>query len=1647
MTVVPSSDTTQTLATDTLYQVEPGTIITSSARDAIVINGIAPVTMTNAGTITSSSDSAASAVRFNAIGSLVNLAAGKLLGNTYGILMQSGADGNVQNQGDVSARAGYAIAYYNGSGGIVDNFGTLNGAPSVGPGSNGVFIQTSGNVVVNNHSGGVIRSGTSDAVAGAGVWAVSGGLTVNNDGMIDGYHEGVNASAQSASIVNSSTGTIRGNIAPGVTLGPVGVLDNNGVISSATQAAVFMTGGNGAVTLGTGSSLNGAGGIDILSAAPGNTITLTGSGTETGSFSAASASVGYAALTASAASNWTLGGSVLMASQPSAAVRIDGALTLADTLTNDAGSTTVSPGGVLMLGTGGAGGSVTGNVRNDGTLSFNRSDAYAYNGTLSGDGTLLQIGSGRTVLTGAGSSQGTVWVNAGALELAQAGAFNAASYVTQTGAATIIGGNSTLDVATGLTQQPGSALIVGLQTMQPVITASSGALNGALLIDGFGPSAPNTASALLDTSFNIIHVTGATGMTGDFDRVFFNGPSPVDYLIPRGAKTVDGRDYDVRLALTWRAGAAQGNGTFTLADAASTFNVDIPLADQSGPFASGWDGRSLTKNGAGRLILSAANGYTGGTLINEGTLQTGAANALMNSSNVSVGRSATFELGNLPQQVNNLSGGGRVLLGGADLTVQSLADSEYDGVVSGSGHVVKTGAGTFTLGGSNVYLGGTNVLAGTLVAKNAASLGSGPVVNDSTLRLDFARFGIVTNAFLGPGALVKTGRATAVLVAPGSSQGSVSVDAGTLSFLRTGRFTTTGDFATAPGASTLISARSQLAVGGHFAMNGTLDTFASDAPPVGASTASIGPNAVFNLAGYSAPATTAATDLASGVFTVVRTATPGGLTGAFSAMRIGGSPVTPDYLTMTGVYTPQTFSVAVAPTWYAGLSGTPARANGVFTLPDAQDSFDMDIVLADQAANAATGWDGKTLTKAGAGTLQLSKANRYTGATSITGGTLAAGAADVIANSAQLNVGAGATFDLGGYTQHVNNLTGSGSIALGGGDLSANSTVDTTFGGVIGGPGNVTKTGAGALTLAGDNTFAGNTIIAGGTLRLGAGGTSGSVAGDIVNNGALVFDRSDNVTYGGAISGSGDVVQQGKGAVTLTQTHTYTGNTAVDAGALILGAGARLANTRQVSIAPGATFGGYGSVGGDVVNNGLFAIADAAPGFANAAPGQFAVGGTLTNNGEIRMASVMPASALAVNGNYAGNNGLLALSTVLAGDGSATDRLIVHGDTSGQTRVRVTNAGGAGAPTSKGIEIVQVDGQSSGVFSLDKRVVAGPYEYVLQQGGGDWYLRALSDGPAPAPRPEPGAYLGNQQAAVGMFTMTMHDRTGFADPFATQTDGGAHTAWARTRGAHVDSEAAGGRIGESTDTAIVHAGIDVLNRVRDGHRWQLGVMAGYGSSTTNTSARNIDAHARGTTNGLSGGLYATWRGNAYSASGPYVDTWLQYGHFDNTVKGNSLAGEDYTSRVWSGSVEGGWAFPVRPTSKGVVLFEPQLQLVYTNFHADDHTENTGTVISGQNGGNWTTRLGVRLFHAPISANLPGWLPFVEVNWLHDTHVASVALNGFGVSQDGPKNRFEAKIGAQGLIGRQWRVWGNLGYQQGAGGYHAYEGLLGAKYVW
>jgi fibronectin-binding autotransporter adhesin len=116
----------------------------------------------------------------------------------------------------------------------------------------------------------------------------------------------------------------------------------------------------------------------------------------------------------------------------------------------------------------------------------------------------------------------------------------------------------------------------------------------------------------------------------------------------------------------------------------------------------------------------------------------------------------------------------------------------------------------------------------------------------------------------------------------------------------------------------------------------------------------------------------------------------------------------------------------------------------------------------------------------------------------------------------------------------------------------------------------------GTLTLSGTDTYSGGTTILGGTLKIANGGTSGSIVGKVIDNAAVVVDRSDYVIFGGVIGGTGSLTQSGSGTLDLTAANTYSGNTNLSAGTLLVD-GSQGASV--VTVASGATLGGTGTIG------------------------------------------------------------------------------------------------------------------------------------------------------------------------------------------------------------------------------------------------------------------------------------------------------------------------------------------------------------------------------------------------------------------------------------------------------------------------------------
>ncbi len=454
---------------------------------------------------------------------------------------------------------------------------------------------------------------------------------------------------------------------------------------------------------------------------------------------------------------------------------------------------------------------------------------------------------------------------------------------------------------------------------------------------------------------------------------------------------------------------------------------------------------------------------------------------------------------------------------------------------------------------------------------------------------------------------------------------------------------------------------------------------------------------------------------------------------------------------------------------------------------------------------------------------------------------------------------------------------------------------------------------------------------------------------------------------------------------------------------------------------------------------------------------------------------------LTVDGDLHSEGATFLFQGALGGDDSAFDRLYVRGDTSGDASIAVKNIGGIGAQTTDGIPLIEVDGASLATYTLAGRAVGGSHEYFLFKGGvadptdGNWYLRSqwfdvcqddphapgcvVDPGPGPGPgpdpgdggedggigdpvlpppvlRPEPGAYLANQSAALNMFAHRMHDRGPVASP-----DDGRH-AWARVGRSTADFSAVGDQLAVDGSTSLLQIGSDVW---RTGNA-ALGVMLGSGRADSSVVSRVTGYSAKGRVRGTAVGVYGTWLQNPGAQEGAYVDATAQYGRFANRVQGVGLEREYYDARVANASLESGYTVGVWQGRGGNLYVQPQLQLSYAAYAADRHVESNGTRIERADAGGLSGRAGVRVFghRDGIAGRLQ---PYAGVNWLRGSGRSTLQFNGERLAADVPRNRYELQAGAELMLDARWSAWGGISAQRGDHGYRNMGGQVGMRMAW
>jgi autotransporter-associated beta strand protein len=558
----------------------------------------------------------------------------------------------------------------------------------------------------------------------------------------------------------------------------------------------------------------------------------------------------------------------------------------------------------------------------------------------------------------------------------------------------------------------------------------------------------------------------------------------------------------------------------------------------------------LIKGGAGTLVLTGTDGYTGGTTINDGTLQ--------------VGNSGT---------TGSITGN---VVDNAFLVFDRSDNVTFNGIVSGNGSLAQAGKGASILTGANTYTGGTTISSGILQLGNGGTTGSivGNVNDNGTLAFDRSDDVSFAGKVTGTGGLTKAGNGTLTLAGTNGYSGATQVNAGSLYV--------DGDQSAATGTTTVANGA---LLGGKGILGGDVN-LADGATLAPGSNGAIGTLTIDgNLrlsAGSMLDYTFGQANTVGGQFNdlinVNGDLVLDGTINVSNAQAGSFGPGLYHVFNYTGTLTNNGLALGSIPS--SGVlvqTGVAQQVNLINTQGMAFAFWDGDAGPKDNnAINGGNGtWENGSSLSVHNWTDASGAVNAPFGDSSFSVFQAKPGTVTVDDGNGDINV-AGMQFASNGYIVqgdaiHLvgNTDDATHSIIRVGDGTAAGAGYTATINSVLDGTSALVKTDAGTLVLGGANTYTGGTTISDGTLQVGSGGSTGSITGDVTDNSSLVFNRRNDVTFNGVVSGSGSLTLAGIGTVILTGASTYTGGTTIGNGILQIGNG-----------------GGTGSIVGDITDNG-----------------------------------------------------------------------------------------------------------------------------------------------------------------------------------------------------------------------------------------------------------------------------------------------------------------------------------------------------------------------------------------------------------------------------------------------------------------------------
>ena len=885
-------------------------------------------------------------------------------------------------------------------------------------------------------------------------------------------------------------------------------------------------------------NITGGGDINIINSFDSGVITLSGDNSgHTGNFSVAAGTLELAAANA-------INGGTVLVNGGSLLLGVDNAISDGSVITLTSGSiftnstteilhSIQATGGILFLGTS--------------------------NNTGTGDITLLNNSTIQDTQTGVGDSF---------IRLAPGVTLSHSGTITQLGDNESV----TFDVGVG-----GSASVLG--------AVNSGNGNGAVNKTGagilvlsndtsaFGGGTRIENGTLEFTSISSIGAASSLGNADTLNVLQVGSSATAGTLRMTGTNALNSSDRAVQLG--------DAGGTIDVADAAQTLTLSGVISDHN---VSG----SLTKAGLGTLILSGGNTYGGDTTISAGTLQVG-----------------------------DGAGGGALGAGGGNVLIDTVLifntndDNSYTGVFSGSGTLTHNGTGTTSLLGANTYTGNTAVNAGTLkvngtlagnitVASGANIGGEASTTGNLVFQGAAHTLEIDAGTVAALGSIGLGGTDVSALGVGGLAVNIVGFGPGAIKVLTYGSGGFAGDvdrfvIGTAPAASArgaggfVNNGTDAITIDLGFVSNvwkgtsssniflwdvGTTDNWVNTADVVFQN----GDSVIFGDQGNSF-IPTLGEDVTTGAinFETVASTTYNLALNSFNLILGGDITANEDAL-------------------ISGLGSVRMSHDTTVTVADTK-TLTVGSVISD-------GGSGLGITKDGAGTLTVFMAPTYTGATTVNGGTLRFENAAITSNRDYGRIAAGATLEFNVTSGSPNGgtitLTGEGTFLKTGSNkftqISAGSTIAMDSGAVFhvangiydfGGAGlgdwtanrSDLKVDAGATFDGSATAIVVDALTGSGTVAIAGNGTDGFALKIGVDNGGGTF--SGTIVNSTPDGNQFSVIKEGDGTQVLTGNNTYTGATAVKAGALHVGsAGSGTTGTGNVTVQSGGTILGTGVIQG-----------------------------------------------------------------------------------------------------------------------------------------------------------------------------------------------------------------------------------------------------------------------------------------------------------------------------------------------------------------------------------------------------------------------------------------------------------------------------------